>query len=162
MEDLEMFIKSIDDFDSIHLSPAPNSEKTKILKIYHLCIHLAEYMGGCKTIGLKKYLDIIFFFLCKKNVCGAFLASSNEGHMVTHVYCCLLSPSLYLLKREIDATQPSLKNTDMGKVKISKTINFNIQYDLYPTMEIPKNVEQRLLNLCNLYQVDMFEKYEII
>lgn len=157
-----MFVESIDDFDSIHESPAPISEKLKILKIYHLCLHLSEFLGGCKTVRLKKYLDIIFFFLCKKNVCGVFLASSKDGGLVTHAYCCFLAPSLYLLKQEMETSSLQTTNTDMEKVKISKNISFNIEYDLYPSMEISKNIEQRLIRLCDMYQVEMFRDYSII
>ncbi len=155
LENLEMG-KSIDDFDQIRDSPAPPSEQNVILRIYHLCIQFASFLAGEETtMGQKKYLDLIFYCLCKKNVCGVFMAIDPEdGSRMPHMYCLLLAPSLYLLREELNLSKfDKLRN---------QNLDLKISYD--PIDEqlffLPSTAEC-FEELCRLYQVKT-PLYELI
>ncbi len=140
--------KSIDDLDGVHDSPAPACEKRMILKIYHLCIHFASFLAGEKTtMAQKKYLDLIFFCLCRKNVSGVFMVSDNDGSRVPHMYCMMLAPSLYLLREELNLE-------DFEKLQ-DQTMILKICYDLIPEelFFLPSTAEC-FQQLCTLYQVE--------
>jgi len=155
LENLEMG-KSIDDFDQVKHSPAPECEKKMILKIYHLCIQFASFLAGEETtMGQKKYLDLIFYCLCKKNVCGVFMAIDPvDGSRMPHMYCLLLAPSLYLLREELNLSKfQKLRN---------QSLDLKISYD--PIDEqlffLPSTAEC-FQHLCELYRVKA-PTYEIL
>jgi len=155
LENLEMK-KSIDDFDDIQNSPAPECEKKMILNIYHLCIQFASFLnGGDTTMGQKKYLDLIFYCLCRINVCGVFMAiDPSDGSRMPHMYCLLLAPSLYLLREELNLTNfEKLREQDL-KLKISYD---PIEEQLFFLPSTAACFEE----LCLLYQVKS-PLYELI
>ena len=147
--------KSIDDFDQVMFSVAPECEKKTILKIYHLCIHFASFLtGGVSTLGQKKYLDLIFFCICRMNVSGVFMAKEEDGSCIPHMYCMVLAPSLYLLREE-------LKLEQFEKLR-EQPLRLEISYDLIPEkLFFLPSTAQCFEDLCNLYKVKIPE-YEVI
>jgi len=138
---------SIDDFDELRFAPAPECEKRMISKIYHLCIHLASFLAGnSTTLGQKKYLDLIFFCLCRKNVSGVFLAVTSDGISIPHMYCCLLAPSMYLLKIEQQVE-------DLKKLK-DEMVSFHVSYDTIPEeLFFLPSTGKCFEDLCKIYKV---------
>lgn len=147
LENLEMET-SIDDFDQIQDSVAPESEKKLMLNIYHLCIQFASFLScGTTTMGQKKYLDLIFYCLCKLNVCGVFMAvDPQDNSRLPHMYCLLLAPSLYLLREE-------LKLSDFEKLR-DQNLNLEISYEpVEEQLFFLPTAAQCFEELCRLYQV---------
>ncbi len=163
----ELFIESfapldnaMDDFDIVAECPAPLCERKTLIKIYWLVVKYAQL---CSVVGEPVqgvYLDMLFYFTCKKHVSGVFLArvthlegKSQIDSLVTHAYCCLLSPSAYVYAL---ALQYKCQETDTPKFR-DCTIDMVWELEqAYPDFKLAlsKRAEAQLKIVFSMYNLE--------
>lgn len=144
-----------DDFDQIDACPAPECEKTMMKTIYNVVLKFAQLAQAQGKEVIGPYLDLLYYFTCKKHLSGQFMAevfmpTPEPGVffnlLCTYSYCCLLSPASWvysemkLFSKFRDCTIEVKWDTD------------KIQPDL--CMQISASVEPEMLASFRMYKLE--------